>query len=81
MVKVRVDANLSQIKQTDLILFEKREYNIYFKAHYLIASSQPIFVSWVAGWEEREREREISLFLRGYRYVLQDQDTTWPAAC
>ena len=30
---------------------------------------------------EREREREISLFLRGYRYALRDQDTTWPAAC
>ena len=29
----------------------------------------------------REGEREISLFLRGYRYALQDQDTTWPAAC
>ena len=27
---------------------------------------------------EREREREI--FSRGYRYTLQDQDTTWPAA-
>ena len=29
----------------------------------------------------REREREISLFLCGYRYALQDQDTTWLAAC
>ena len=27
------------------------------------------------------REREISLFLCGYRYTLWDQDTTWPAAC
>ena len=27
-----------------------------------------------------ERERERSLFLRGYRYTLRDQDTTWPAA-
>ena len=28
----------------------------------------------------REREREKSIFLCGYRYALQDQDTTWPAA-
>ena len=25
-------------------------------------------------------ERERSIFFRGYRYTLQDQDTTWPAA-
>ena len=28
----------------------------------------------------REREREKSIFCRGYRYTLRDQDTTWPAA-
>ena len=27
-----------------------------------------------------EGEREKSLLFRGYRYALQDQDTTWPAA-
>ena len=26
-------------------------------------------------------ERERSTFCHGYRYSLQDQDTTWPAAC
>ena len=25
-------------------------------------------------------ERERSIFFRGYRYTLRDQDTTWPAA-
>ena len=25
------------------------------------------------------RERERSIFFRGYRYTLRDQDTTWPA--
>ena len=28
-----------------------------------------------------EREIYISIFFRGYRYTLRDQDTTWPAAC
>ena len=28
-----------------------------------------------------ERERDESIFRRGYRYALRDQDTTWPAAC
>ena len=28
-----------------------------------------------------EREREGSVFFRGYRYALRDQDTTWLAAC
>ena len=26
-------------------------------------------------------ERERSIFFRGHRYTLRDQDTTWPAAC
>jgi hypothetical protein len=29
---------------------------------------------------DRERERENSIFFRGYRYALRDQDTTWLAA-
>ncbi len=28
----------------------------------------------------REIEKEGSIFFRGYRYTLRDQDTTWPAA-
>ena len=31
--------------------------------------------------KERILRRERSIFFRGYRYTLQDQDTTWPAAC
>ena len=30
--------------------------------------------------QKRERERERSLFFRGYRCTLRYQDTTWPAA-
>jgi len=28
----------------------------------------------------RRAERERSIFFRGYRYTLRDQDSTWPAA-
>ena len=44
-------------------------------------SQMGIYQPYTVGfWREREREREKSIFLCGYRYALQDQDTTWPAA-
>jgi hypothetical protein len=50
------------------------------RPHFDLAHTRLNAISWYprspAEGKQRERERETSIFFRGYRYALRDQDTT-----